>query len=112
MVFGVAALVALLGLGLLLYFWLDWNLYWAWLLAVNVVTYFFFRYDKGQAQREGATRVPEIVLLALVLSGGVVGGCAGMLVRPRHKTHKPVFWIVLAAGAILHLFLLYRWLVA
>jgi uncharacterized membrane protein YsdA (DUF1294 family) len=107
--FGWAAVIAVIGLGLLLYWWLGWNFYWTWAIVVNVVTFFFFRYDKGRAATEGATRVPEVVLLALVLCGGVLGGLGGMLMRPHHKTHKSKFWIVLAVSAALHLYILFAW---
>jgi uncharacterized membrane protein YsdA (DUF1294 family) len=107
--YGSAALVATLLLALLLYFWLDWSAYVVWLVGCNLVTFLFFRYDKRRAAQPGAMRIPEIVLHLLVLAGGVVGGAFGMLLRPRHKTQKPIFWIVLIAGALLHLGLIYVW---
>ena len=107
--YGVAALVATLLLALLLYFWLDWSAYLVWLIGCNVVTFLFFRYDKRQAAQPGAMRIPEIVLHLLVLAGGVIGGAFGMFLRPRHKTQKPIFWIVLIAGALLQFGLIYRW---
>jgi len=107
LVYGLAALIATLLLGFIANRWLQWDFYWIWLVVVNVVTFVFFRYDKNQAQKEGATRVPEIILFALMLAGGVIGGAAGMLMRPHHKTHKPMFWIVLAVATALHAFLIF-----
>jgi uncharacterized membrane protein YsdA (DUF1294 family) len=107
--YGLLAMIVLAILGFLLYEWLHWDFYWIWLIVVNVVTLFFFRYDKGQAQREGATRVPEVILLALLLAGGVLGGAAGMLMRPRHKTQKAYFWVALAVATLVHGYLIYAW---
>ena len=107
--YGVVALVALAALGFLVYQWLKWDLYWVWLLVVNFVTFTFYRLDKRQAQVAGATRVPEVILLALLVGGGVLGGAAGMLLRPRHKTQKPLFWITLLAATVLHGYLIYQW---
>jgi uncharacterized membrane protein YsdA (DUF1294 family) len=108
--YSVAALIALVVLGILLYFWLEWALYWVWLIVVNVVTFAFFRFDKARAQTPDAGRVPEVVLLTLMWVGGVLGGAAGMYMRPRHKTHKPIFVITLWAALALHAYLFYRWL--
>jgi uncharacterized membrane protein YsdA (DUF1294 family) len=108
--FGWAAVIAVLALGLALYLWLGWSFYWTWAIVVNIVTFFFFRYDKGRAAHEGATRVPEIVLLTLMVCGGVLGGLAGMLMRPHHKTHKSKFWIVLGLSAALHAYILFAWM--
>jgi uncharacterized membrane protein YsdA (DUF1294 family) len=110
--FGVIALVATVALGLLLTYWFHWNLYWTWLLVVNVVTFLFFRFDKRQAQHDPNHRVPEMILLALLLAGGVLGGAGGMLMPPRHKTHKPLFWIVLVVAAALHGYMIYTWFLA
>jgi uncharacterized membrane protein YsdA (DUF1294 family) len=94
-------------LGIALYLWQGWNLYWVWLIVCNLATFAFFRFDKRQAQREDATRVPEVVLHSLVLAGGFLGGWAGMFVRPRHKVHKLIFWVVLITGMLLHLYLIF-----
>jgi uncharacterized membrane protein YsdA (DUF1294 family) len=110
--YGLGALMALLVLGLLLYFLLGWELYWVWLIVVNLVTFAFYRYDKRQAQVAGAARVPEVILLALLLGGGVLGGAAGMIMPPRHKTRKPAFWITLCAATALHAYLLYVWVLS
>ena len=106
LVYGAAALGATLVLGIVLYLWQGWNLDRVWLIVCNGVTFAFFRLDKRRAQRTDATRVPEVVLLGLVLAGGFLGGWAGMFVRPRHKVHKPLFWVVLITATLLHLVLL------
>jgi len=72
--------------------------YLAWLTAWGIATFATYAVDKAQAHR-GAWRVPEAVLHALSLAGGVVGGWLGMLAL-RHKTRKPIFWIVLALASI------------
>jgi uncharacterized membrane protein YsdA (DUF1294 family) len=107
LIYGGAALGATLVLGIALYLWQGWNLYWVWLIVCNLATFAFFRFDKRQAQREDATRVPEVVLHGLVLAGGFLGGWAGMFVRPRHKVHKLIFWVVLITGMLLHLYLIF-----
>jgi uncharacterized membrane protein YsdA (DUF1294 family) len=112
MIYGLTALAATIILGIALYLWQGWNLYWVWLIVCSVVTFAFFRYDKRQAQHEDATRVPEIVLHGLVLAGGFLGGWAGMFVRPRHKVHKPIFWVVLSVATLLHSVLIYNLILA
>ena len=62
----------------------------AWVLAVSLVTFVTYGYDKWVAG-SGRMRVPERVLLGLALVGGTVGAVAGMFVF-RHKTAKPRFW--------------------
>jgi len=61
----------------------------AWLLAINLVAFLTYGYDKAIAG-SGHTRVPERVLLILALVGGTIGALAGMRVF-RHKTAKKGF---------------------
>lgn len=106
------SLVAVAGVALLALamWWLfDINLYWMWLIAINVVTFFLFRFDKGRAQSPGAGRVPEIVLLGCTALGGFLGAAAGMYMRPHHKTKKPVFVITLIVATAVHLWLLWTY---
>ena len=90
------ALVALLAVLLMTYLQLllfpAWDVVFAWLIAVNIVTFVAFGYDKAIAPK-GATRVPEAILLALTLLGGSVGA---VLARPlfRHKTQKMSFRLI------------------
>lgn len=62
-----------------------------YLLAVNLVTFALFVYDKLRAEQGRArSRVPEVVLLGLSLVGGAVGGLVAMRLV-RHKTRKWYF---------------------
>lgn len=69
-----------------------WDVVFAWLIAINVVTLVAFGYDKAVAS-EGAARVPEVILLALTLLGGSAGA---VFARPlfRHKTQKMSFQVI------------------
>jgi uncharacterized membrane protein YsdA (DUF1294 family) len=105
--FGFTA--ALLGLVLcaLLYSATDWNPYLIWLASWSAVAFGFYGWDKLQAKR-GGRRVPEIVLHALALSGGFLGGWAGMFVF-WHKVRHANFWVVLIAASAAHGALAYYW---
>ncbi len=111
MVFSLIALALAALIGLALWQWLSINLYWMWLVAVNVVAFFLYRFDKRRAAKQnGRTRVPEVVLLGLMWLGGVVGAGFGMYMRPRHKTSKRRFVVSLVLASILHAALLIWWL--
>ena len=90
------ALVALLAVLLITYLQLllfpAWDVVFAWLIAINLVTFVAFGYDKAIAPK-GATRVPEAILLVLTLLGGSIGA---VLARPlfRHKTQKVSFRLI------------------
>lgn len=71
----------------------------AWLIGAGVVTFAAYGWDKRRAQA-GGQRIPEIVLHALALGGGVIGGWAGREIF-RHKTRKPIFFAVLVAATAL-----------
>ena len=88
----VALLVVLLITYLQLLLFPTWDVVFAWLIAINVVTFVAFGYDKAVAPK-GATRVPEVILLALTLLGGSVGA---VIARPlfRHKTQKVSFRLI------------------
>lgn len=70
-----------------------------WLVAAGAATFALYGLDKRRAQR-GGTRVPEVVLHAAALLGGVAGGWAGRGVF-HHKTRKPAFTLVLALATVL-----------
>lgn len=76
-----------------------------YLLAINVVTFFFFGVDKLQAQLE-RRRTPEKFLWFLALLGGTVGALAGMHFF-RHKTKKVSFQMILTLILILHMLIFY-----
>jgi uncharacterized membrane protein YsdA (DUF1294 family) len=85
-------------------------LVWSWLIAITVITFFTFGYDKAIADTQ-RTRVPELILLALTFLGGTIGAILGRIVF-RHKTSKASFrvkfWVVLVIQiALLVLYVLY-----
>lgn len=81
--------------------WPQWLA--AWLIAINLITFVYYGYDKRQARR-GASRIPEIVLFALALLGGSPGAFLAMSVF-RHKTNKGpfrlLFWCIVVVQALL-----------
>jgi uncharacterized membrane protein YsdA (DUF1294 family) len=70
----------------------------SWLVAITVVTFLAYAYDKAIAG-SARLRVPERLLLALALAGGALGAFLGMYLL-RHKTAKSSFqvrfWLVVA----------------
>lgn len=79
------------------------DLLMAWLIAITIVTFWTFGYDKAIAG--GTTvRVPENILFALVFCGGTLGA---LLARPffHHKTSKVSFrlkfWLVVIVQILL-----------
>jgi uncharacterized membrane protein YsdA (DUF1294 family) len=79
--------------------WLGLPVLLAWLVGWSVPAFGLYGIDKRQAAR-GGWRVPDAVLHGLALVGGVIGAWAGRAVF-HHKTHKPVFLVVLVAASIL-----------
>lgn len=76
------------------------GLYVVWVVALSITTLAFYIYDKSQSRRNGS-RVPELVLHGMALTGGFLGGWLGMLALP-HKVRKPAFWAVLVGSTLLH----------
>ena len=73
----------------------------AGVLALNLLTFWFYWHDKHAAQR-GAWRVSEQQLHLLALAGGWPGAWwAQQLLR--HKSRKPSFRQLFAATVVLHL---------
>ena len=75
-----------------------------WLVAVNVVAFGYYGYDKARS-RSSRSRVPEAVLHGLSAAGGSIGSFVAMQTF-RHKTIKGsfrmLFWcIVLLQVALL-----------
>ncbi len=103
--FSLAAIFLVLLAALALVLLTSWNPWVIWLVAVNLITFLAYGYDKNQA-RSGGLRVPEIVLHGLALAGGFIGGWAGRAIF-HHKTRKPIFAVVLAISTILWLMILY-----
>jgi uncharacterized membrane protein YsdA (DUF1294 family) len=105
------------GCGLTLFFWLlmalagfwifaqtNLPVYPAWLLALSIVTFVVYGFDKWQSQRKG-WRISEVMLHSLALLGGFLGGWAGLFWF-RHKTQHPFFFVVLLLATLLHIGLL------
>lgn len=88
--FTLATLFAALLITLIL-LWLfrTWDYVFIWLIAINIVTFLAFGYDKAIAPAR-ATRVPEVVLLMWTLLGGGIGAVIARLLF-RHKTQKASF---------------------
>jgi uncharacterized membrane protein YsdA (DUF1294 family) len=103
--FSLVAMGAILLIGLTLSFLTKWNPLWIWLVAINLVTFIMYGYDKAEA-KSGGLRVPEVVLHGLALAGGFLGGWVGRYVF-RHKTRKPVFTVVLTVSTVIWLAVLY-----
>lgn len=96
--FGIA-----LALAAICILWLQLDPLLSWLLAVNLVTFLTYGYDKNIAG-SNRTRVPERVLLLLALAGGSPAAILGMRFF-HHKTSKSSFqqkfWLVLLVQAVL-----------
>lgn len=81
-----------------------------YLITVNVITFFFFGWDKLRSQIRGSQRVSEKMLWLLTLFGGSAGAWSGMYFF-RHKTKKISFqlvvWLIFLIQAILVSWLLF-----
>jgi len=92
-----------LGLAVLLWRGLSFDLLLSWLVSINLVAFLTYGFDKIQARRH-SRRVTERTLLLLALIGGSIGALLGMQIF-RHKTIKASFrrrfWLVIAAQAAL-----------
>lgn len=79
----------------------EWRGLVSWLLAVNVVAFAYYGWDK-LAAKSAASRVPETTLLLLALAGGSVGALVGQQAFT-HKTSKvgfqARFWLIVALQA-------------
>ena len=84
----LTAVLAVLGLDVVI----------SWVVAITLVTFLAYGYDKLVAGT-GRTRVPESILLALTFAGGTVGALLGRWLF-HHKTVKGSFrlkfWLVVA----------------
>jgi uncharacterized membrane protein YsdA (DUF1294 family) len=90
----VAAIVAVI----VWWFGYPLNVAQSWGIAINVVTFFTYAYDKAIADSE-VERVPEAVLFALAAAGGMIGALAAMRLF-RHKTAKSSFQLKLLSVAV------------
>lgn len=94
----VAAIAGLLWLGDFL------SPLWAWLLAINAITFMVYAYDKVISKTE-RTRVPEVVLLGMAFIGGTAGAVLAMIFL-RHKTAKRSFQLKFWGVVLLQVVLL------
>jgi uncharacterized membrane protein YsdA (DUF1294 family) len=69
----------------------------AWVLLLSSWTFLAFGYDKWQAGRRPARRVPEVTLCLISALGGWPGGFLGLLLF-RHKSAKASFQLKFAAS--------------
>jgi uncharacterized membrane protein YsdA (DUF1294 family) len=90
--------------GILIFARTELPTYPAWLLALSIVTFFVYGFDKWQSQRKG-WRISDLMLHILALLGGFLGGWAGLFWF-RHKTRHPLFFVVLILATLLHIGLL------
>lgn len=65
------------------------NVFFGYLLTINIITFFLFGIDKWKAIRD-QWRIPEKTLLLSSLIGGSVGGMVSVRLF-HHKTQKPLF---------------------
>lgn len=112
---GAVALASTLALAALFFFAARRPTAWyallgLWFVAVNVVTFVYYAFDKARARR-ATGRVPESVLHGLALAGGTIGAYAGMALF-RHKTVKSsfrlLFWVIAVMQGLLILAVVYR----
>jgi uncharacterized membrane protein YsdA (DUF1294 family) len=91
------------GAAVILAIWL-WNLLsgllLAWLVAINVIAFFTYWYDKRIAGT-GRTRVPEAVLVSLAFAGGWMLAYFAMRIfhhktGPNSKDFRTKFWLAVA----------------
>jgi uncharacterized membrane protein YsdA (DUF1294 family) len=71
-----------------------------WLVAINLVTFAAYAWDKSQSRRTGARRVRERTLWILCLAGGVAGAWIAFFAL-HHKTRHRSFWSVQIAASVL-----------
>lgn len=76
-------------------------------VALNVVTWLVYGWDKRLAG-SNARRVPEAALLGLALLGGSPGAAFGMWAF-RHKTRKKPFLVAFGAVILCQAVLIYGW---
>lgn len=75
--------------------------------VANIIAFLAFMLDKLFAKWE-RRRIPEYVLLLLGLCGGATGGYIAMRLF-RHKTSKPLFFIMMPLMMVGQLYLFISW---
>lgn len=85
------------------------ELFFGYLVIVNIIGFLAMGLDKAKAKRQ-AWRIPEKTLFGLALIGGCLGTCAGMYVF-RHKTKHWYFKYGMPAILVIEAVLLVVYLV-
>ena len=75
------------------------------ILIISVITFLFYSVDKSNATKNRNNRIPEVVLLSLTASGGVIGTLLAMVLI-RHKNKKFHFLLVSVVSAIIQLIII------
>ena len=88
--FGIAILLTGILLGI--FWWLHIKFIYAYLIAISIISFLFYGYDKRQAIKNNI-RIPELILHILALIGGTPGAFLGQFFFG-HKTKKLKFRIV------------------
>jgi uncharacterized membrane protein YsdA (DUF1294 family) len=84
------------------------TIFFSYLVIINLITFFYFGWDKMRSEIPEARRIPEKILWLLSLLGGSVGALLGMNFF-RHKTKKLSFQAIIAIIICLQIWLIY-WL--
>lgn len=96
--------------GLIRFSFTWYNLAGVWLVAISLVTFCYYGFDKYRARSNG-DRIPEVVLHGLAILGGTLGAYLGMWFF-RHKTIKSsfrfVFWFIAVFQGLLLMAIVYR----
>ena len=75
-----------------------------WVLALSLLAFVVYAFDKRAARTPGARRTPERTLHLIALAGGWPGALLAQRVL-RHKNRKPafqrVFWLTVVASLAL-----------
>lgn len=79
---------------------LSISLYERVLVSLSVATFVLYGFDKFMAINK-SDRVPEVIFYLLIMSGGFIGGWAGMILF-RHKKRKQAFIMVLLLATLAH----------
>jgi uncharacterized membrane protein YsdA (DUF1294 family) len=85
----------------------DMNFTYGYLVGVNIVTLFYFGYDKHKARKCGS-RIPEFVLHMLTLIGGTGGALVGQQIF-EHKTRKRNFRLIFITIVLIQLVCLFAY---
>ena len=89
--FFLAAVILLAAIGLALWHFTRIHPGWIYLIAVSVITFLFYGYDKFQARQNG-TRIPELVLHLLALAGGTIGALPGRFCSATKQKNGSSAW--------------------